>query len=365
MMDNFDHKHYVPLLRARMGELNALAELGTPSRAKMTPLFDIPGLQWDYEKEAPAKPIDEHIPGIAGKIQKVWGDATCFIDLLEVDGELMVSGTHPLMVLFQEASELGMSAIPVVGIQRSTKYLNSVRDVIRRSQRGVCIRVDNNDLENPGALSNGLNELLSFLGLTRQQCDLIFDLKFIMPETRGPLVFAMNTILSLLPGIEAWRTLTLAGSSFPDSLMNVPSGTLYQLPRVEWDLWTTIVNRGGVPRLPTYGDYAISNPSPSGEGVDPRIMRMSANLRYTLDNSWLLLKGRNVRDHGYEQFRDLCRMLVESDGLFKGKDFSWGDNYIYEAAMNAGGPGNATTWRKVGTSHHLAQVKHQLANLFG
>lgn len=363
-MNPFDYKHYVPMLRARMGELSAIAELGAPSRAVMTPLFDIPGVAWDYEKEAPSKTIDEHLPGFARKIQKAWGDSMCYIDLLEVDEELMSSGEHPMTFLFQEASEAGMSAVPVVGLQRSARYLNSVRDVVRRNQRGVCVRVDNNDLENPGALSNGLNELLAFIGLDRQQCDLIFDLKYVMPETRGPLVFAMNTILSLLPGIEAWRTLTLAGSSFPDSMMNVPANTPYQVPRVEWEIWTSIARRGGVPRIPTYGDYAITNPSPTGEGVDPRIMRMSANLRYTLESSWLLLKGRNVREHGYDQFRDLCRILVESDGLFKGRDFSWGDNYIYDAAMNAGGPGNATTWRKVGTSHHLALVKYQLANLF-
>lgn len=363
-MENFDHKHYVPLLRARQGEFAALNELGAPSRAVMTPLFDIPAAQWDFDTDAPARPMEQHLPGFVEKIRKSWGDSLCFVDLLELDGETMPGGVHPVTYLFQEFSPLGMLSIPVVGIQRSSAYLNAVRDVIRRDKRGVCIRVDNNDLENPGTLSNGLNDLATYLDLKREQCDLIFDLKTLSPETRGPMVFAMNTILSLLPGIDKWRTLTLAGSSFPDSMMDVPQHTFHQLPRVEWEIWTAIVTRGGVPRLPTYGDYGVSSPSASGEGIDPRMMRMSANLRYTLDNTWLLLKGRNVRDHGFEQFRDLCRLLVGSQH-FKGQDFSWGDNYIHEAAQNAAGPGNASTWRKVGTSHHLALVKHQISTLFG
>ena len=364
MMEKFDHKHYVPLLRARQGEFGALSELGPPSKAVMTPLLDIPAAQWDFENEAPARPLELHLPGFAEKIRKAWGDSPCFVDLLEVDGEFMPGNVHPVSFLFQEFSLFGMATIPVVGIQRSSGYLSAVRDVVRRDKRGACIRVDNNDLENPGTLSNGLNDLLTYLGLKREQCDLIFDLKALSPETRGPLVFAMNTILSLLPGIEQWRTLTLAGSSFPDSMMDVPQNTFHQLPRVEWEIWSAIATRGGVPRVPTYGDYAVSSPSAGGEGIDPRMMRMSANLRYTLDNTWLLLKGRNVRDHGFEQFRDLCRMLVESDH-YKGQDFSWGDHYIHGAALNAQGPGNASTWRKVGTSHHLAMVKHQLSTLFG
>lgn len=361
----FDHKHYVPILKARMGELGALTELHLEAKGSLTPMLSIPALPWDFEKEEPTKSIDEYIPGFATKIHRAWGDGLVFIELAEVDGEILQGDRHPATVVFDEAEGLGLSAVPVLGLQRSPRYLQSAREVIKKQKRGACIRVDNSDLENPGALSNGLNELITYLGLQRAECDLIFDLKFVMPETRGPLMFAMNTILSLLPGIEAWRTLTLAASSFPDSMMNIPSFTFHEAPRVEWDIWTSMVTKGGIPRLPTFGDYAISNPSPSGEGIDPRIMRMSANLRYTLDRTWLLLKGRNVRDHGYEQFNELCRRLVDAGDLFKGPQFSWGDKYIHDAAANAGGPGNATVWRKVGTSHHLAQVTHQIATLLG
>jgi hypothetical protein len=361
----FDYKHYVPILKARMGELGALAELDPIAKGAITPLLSIPALPWDFEKEEPTKKVDEYIPGFAGKIHKSWGDRRLFLDLAEVDGEILQGDRHPVTVVFDEANELGLSGVPVIGLQRSTRYLQSVREVVRKDKRGVCVRVDNSDLENPGALNNGLNELLTYLGLQRSECDLVFDLKYIMPETRGPLMFAMNTILSLLPGIEQWRTLTMAASSFPDSMMNIPAYTFHEVPRVEWDMWTSMVTKGGIPRLPAFGDYAISNPSPSGDGIDPRIMRMSANLRYTLDRTWLLLKGRNVRDHGYEQFNELCRLLVNADGHFKGPEFSWGDKYIDDAAKNAGGPGNATVWRKVGTSHHLAMVTTQIANLLG
>lgn len=361
----FDHKHYVPMLRARLGELGALAEASGDVRAAMTPLLSIPALPWDFETDAPAKSIDQHIPGFAAKIHKAWKTGRVFIDLAEVDGEIFPDGRHPATVFFDEAATAGLVSVPVVGLQRSPRYTESVRTVINQQGRGACIRVENSDLENPGALSSGLNGLTTYLGLHRGDCDLIFDLKAVTPDTRGPVVFALNTILSLLPGIEEWRTVTVTASAFPESMMNIPPHTLYQVPRVEWELWTSIASRGGLPRIPTFGDYAISHPSPASDGIDPRIMRMSANLRYTLDRSWLMLKGRNVRDHGFEQFNELCRMLVNSDGLFMGADYSWGDAYIDRAAQGTDGPGNATKWRQVGTSHHLAVVTKQIASLLG
>ena len=113
-------------------------------------------------------------------------------------------------------------------------------------------------------------------------------------------------------------------------------------------------------RVPSFGDYAVNYPEETF--VDPRIMRMSANLRYTLDSEWLILRGRNTRQFGFEQFRDLCSSLVMKSE-FAGPSFSAGDKFIDDCAQGSTGPGNATVWRRVGTSHHLTHVSNQIANL--
>ena len=93
-------------------------------------------------------------------------------------------------------------------------------------------------------------------------------------------------------------------------------------------------------------------------------MRPSASVRYTANEYWLVLKGRNLRDHGYEQFHDVCRELIEKLE-YSGRSFSWGDGYIDDCANEIAGTGNLTTWRKVGTSHHLAFVLRQISTAFG
>jgi hypothetical protein len=111
-------------------------------------------------------------------------------------------------------------------------------------------------------------------------------------------------------------------------------------------------------RIPAFGDYGIQHPEP--EELDPRIIRMSASLRYTTTDSWLIAKGRNVRDFGFKQFGTICRKLRRR-AEYSGAGFSWGDNYISECGQGRETSGNATTWRQIGTNHHLAFVVNQIA----
>ena len=115
-----------------------------------------------------------------------------------------------------------------------------------------------------------------------------------------------------------------------------------------------------IKRVPSYGDYAIGHPDLVE--IDPRVMQMSANLRYTGDDHWVVVKGRSVRKYGADQMHDLCEQLVAHPS-YAGAHFSWGDEWIAQCSQRAGGPGNAEAWRRAGTNHHLTMVIHQLSNL--
>ena len=165
----------------------------------------------------------------------------------------------------------------------------------------------------------------------------------------------------MVPQVAAWRQVVLAAASFPEDLSEVDAATVSTLPRREWELWSMLQRRPKLlPRQDfVFGDYGIAHPVP--RELDPRTMRMSASIRYTTPDSWLVIKGRNVRQYGFEQYFDLCRALVNRPE-YNGADFSWGDAYIAKCAERVSGPGNATTWRKVGTNHHLTLVARQIAN---
>ncbi len=141
---------------------------------------------------------------------------------------------------------------------------------------------------------------------------------------------------------------------------NFPSEAESTTPRAEWFLWEALTNHPeAIPRLPTFGDYAVQHPLLPD--FDPRMMKFSAAIRYATPTGWLIVKGRNVQDHGAEQYRGLCRTLM-GRAEYRGRGFSWGDDYIHRCANGEVGPGNQMTWRRVGTTHHIATVTEQLAS---
>lgn len=226
---------------------------------------------------------------------------------------------------------------------------------------GACIRLELEDFTRPASMPAALAGLLAAIGTTPGNTDLILDLKGRSADELVSMTLLVPTLIASIPSVTQWRTLTLAATGFPSDLTQIPTASDSKILRTEWGIWLSLrATQGDLPRLPTFGDYAISHPVPTE--VDPRLMRMSANLRYTTDVEWLILKGRNVRDHGYDQFNGHCRTLLQRPE-YNGPSFSWGDEYIFHCSEGVEGPGNATKWRQAGTSHHLTFVVWQIANL--
>jgi len=358
----FGHRHYVPILKAKDGEYGALQTLPPTVHRAITPLLEIPPIDWDYAADRPKKTIDQHLKKVGQKIERAWsGRGRLFVDLpLWIPAsERMMDGRHPLEFVFTSLRMRGIEAIPVIDLLRPAEYLSACREIIAEDQRGVCARIHPDDLVGSDGVDDAIGSVLETVGTDIRSADLVLDLRALTPDE--PMdVGGLVEIAERLPRLSRWRTFTVAATSFPRNLAGLPPSDFSLIPRGEWDLWENLV-RGSrlIDRLPTFGDYGISHPEPSE--VDPRIIRPSASIRYTHDSCWLVPKARNLRDYGYDQFHEVCEALVRRTE-YAGRQFSWGDNYIYDCAARRVGTGNLTTWRKVGTSHHLAFAVRQLAS---
>lgn len=365
-MYRYKHKHYVPILKWRQAEQESLKEVLTPEgsmippKIKITPLIEIPPIAWDFINEKPAKTIDQHLSKVPEKLLKTWKSSLpIYLDMsLILPDERMKDGRHPLEYLFGEVRSRGGKIIPVTGLSRDDAYQKAVRGVIFSEQSGVCMRLKDEEFENDD-LEINLRRTLISLGVKKDSdVDIVLDYADITGENIRRLIRSIIGTIGEVDRIGKWRTLTFAASSFPRDLSAIPSNTSEVIPRKEWEAWKSIIS-SGVPRKPSFGDYAIQHPEPVE--VDPRIMMMSASVRYTIENEWLILKAKSVRRHGSEQYHQICKALV-SDPRYYGEMFSWGDYQIWKCAKKLTGPGNATTWRKVGTSHHFNVVSSQISS---
>ena len=345
----FGHKHYVPILKGKRAEFPAASHL--KNKANVTPLFE----------SIPSKPPDD-VPKQASK--SGWpATAPYFVDLLFFDDDGGASNAPPLSAVvtcLNAAKAKGQRAIPVTGTGRSPAYQRAVKK-FADAERGVAIRLIADDFEDEGDLATALDSLAKFIGLTPSSIDLIVDLGSVADQNPAVIAQLHRANLSVIPTITAWRTLTVATGAFPVSLAPLTRDAWNRLVRIDWQAWLKLVSGTKKPdRLPAYGDYAIAHPGLPPEGQ----ATILAQLRYTIQNEFMIWKGKNAikTPNGFGQFLSICTDLV-SRPEFRGATFSDGDQEIQGKATNGGSPGNAETWRNIGTNHHIETVLDQIANL--
>jgi hypothetical protein len=350
---------YVPILWAKDGEYGALRQLSAGVKACVTPLLEMPPIPWDYVNDRPAKSIDQHVLKTADKIQKAWGaEQTLWLDFEWINpAERLIDGSHPVTYVFETARARGLKLVPVVTPARDDAYQAAVSSIARTDGRGVCFRVYPDDLQS-GDLNERLNRLRKSLPAAPRSVDLLIDLRQVASGAVDDAAASVVEALGSLQEPNDWRSLVVAGTGFPDTLAGMNQQDSTRVTRTEWFLWQRLRRRARLRRAPAFGDYGISSPAPPE--VDPRVMKPSASVRYTAQQDWVVFKGRNLKDHGYDQFHDVCRRVLRAPE-YSGNDFSWGDRYIADCASRLVSRGNLTTWRKVGTSHHLAFVVDQLS----
>jgi len=327
-----------------------------------TPLIEIPGLGWDFEEKKEKKTIDGLLSDFAlKKIYKKWGSSPCFVDLnLIPPAERMENGVHPIRFIFNELRAIQCIAVPVTGLLRDEEYQREIKAASVKDKKGICLRITIEQAAK-SSFKEELDGLLSKLGIPTSDCDLVLDLgapSFVPPEGFSMVIQA---IVSKLPYLNGWRTFTIMSTSFPETMAVVKKGGEI-VPRYEWKLYKMLISdlRKAKLRLPAFGDYAISHPKVLE--LDMRLVKPYATIRYTIDDSWYIVKGENVREHKYEQYRELSKKVLISR-YYCGSTFSWGDEYIQQCA-NGGKTGNLTMWRQVGTNHHIEKVTRDIASFY-
>jgi hypothetical protein len=292
------------------------------------------------------------------RLSEAWAGREAMVDLQHVpSGERTLSSpSHIVSRFFMSAREAGLPLVPVTGPERDTAYQAAVREVVATDRGGACIRIRADDFLARDL--SGLDELLADLGLKANDAHLVLDLGAVVEGVPRYLAATVERALRELPMARDWRSLTLTATGFPRYLGELGHG-IDEVPRHEWALWRAMPS--DLPRRPTFGDYAVANPNV--EELDPRTIKLSASIRYTSDERWIVARGRNIQQYGAGQYRDLSRLLMSARNVYKGADFSAGDRFIRDCAEGNEGVGNATTWRWVGTNHHLTFVARQLATV--
>jgi len=354
----FGSFHYVPILKAAKGEFQALRSLSPDLRSDITPLFDVINPPFDWKIERPKCSWEVHLERVVGGIRTAWPErGSLFIDFPEMElTDRTSNGCHPLICAFGFIREAALRVIPCMGLDRDTAFLKAVNQVTAKDKLGVCIRLKSDDLEDMGGIGARLARLQDSLHVNVTQTDLMIDFGYLPDSALNRSIALIFQLLEILREIVAYRTFTVTATGFPDSLSDIKVRSIGHLKRTEWILWKTITTSRVLGRLPTFGDYGICGPDFAH--VDPRKIKSTANIRYTLSDEWLIVRGGAVR-RAFGQFHDLASALIARPEFF-GTSFSSADDWISRCARKLEKPGSLCTWRQIGTNHHMTVVVNQM-----
>lgn len=341
---------YVPILKWKRGERTAIQQLTGEIKDKIRPLFVI----------LPDKEADTFI----AEVIKVWGrDRPFYMDFHPnfLEDDLAINDF--LKSLFEEMEGSKIQFIPVLSSVRDNNYIQIIKDNISLVTNGIALRVYADDLD---TFKKTVESLANTTEIENDCIDVIIDLAHLtFPD--GVLKALQGIVNRLIAEVKplGFRSITVSGWSFPETLSGFTKNQITPLLRREWILWKEI-NKNH-PEV-VFGDYGVDDPY---DVIPDQRVTIIPTIRYTQGDFWQIVRGeRNPKaPYDYSQFHFLCKLLITEKAIYCGEHFSWADKYINDCACKicsgtGCNHGNLETWVKIATNHHLTYVISQLSNPF-
>lgn len=338
---------YAPVLRAKDGELTALAQLSPFARTLVRPFLDIP----------PAKqgdPVDQHLADVVKKLAEGWGTRDpVFIDLFQYGPEERTSdGLHPAKFFFECARQKRLKFIPVTGplsVRGPTReYIDAVSEAAALDHLGHAIRLPFERFVTSARLISSIDDSLSEGGLRPHDADLILDVGGIerLPESEQSLQVLSITLREAVRAAAQYpfRSITIVSSN--NQNVGVKQGKYLEvIPRLELRVWRILAEEMN-PKNLIFGDYSVisaNQSDPDGPVIAPARVRISSATHY------YLYKGKP------SESRLISRQASESHA-FADLPECWGKAAIRRAGSGASGSGNPTDWVARDINVHIEQT---------
>jgi len=325
---------YIPLLKAKAGEVEALGNLTAAARTRILPLIHIG---------------ETLSPKFGQKFAVAWGSRS-----VGVDGSfnLTKSGsTTAYQQLVQTLRQAGTPAIPSVNPADPPAYTAAVSSL--KDQNGLVLKTNLTNLI-------GSPAWVAQQGWNLQEIDLVIDLKSIAGV--DPQMLSGYVLSVLQQGAQAlapFRSITLAASAAPKDHGSLNRG-INRVPRGDWLLWQNTVTFS--PLRLDYGDYATGHPDLT-EPPGAAMANATVSARYSLDAEWLIIKGRSTGGaHGLPMASQYSSHAntISNDPNFGGVNGCWADNSVLHAASGGTGMGSRQKWAEISANRHISLVADRL-----
>lgn len=325
---------YIPLVRTKAGEAEALGALSAAARVKTFPLVNMTAT-------IPVTFLPNMIQRMAGRP-------------IALDGSYNFAQTGTaaaFTALFNGLLNGGVPVIPAITYLPMPAYLAAVNNVLNAN--GLVLHISLADLPTAAAW-------VAAQGWHHGSVDLVVSAGGVSDHNPVQLGgYVQNVLNNYIAQNHPWRTVTLHSHSAPRDHANLPAGRSL-VPRRDWLLWQNVA-----PNVPFTLDYSDScHVHPSLEEVPGYAMaRATVSVRYAIDDFWIVRKGVATTGQNGQpmslQYRQHAQALV-AEPQFDQLVGCWGDQRIQHYAVTPGGTGGRSQWAAVLLNRHVSLVADRL-----
>lgn len=344
---------YVPALRMKAGELQGLRDLANDVAAGVLPRLIVPPAGERDDTTQLQLFEGRSLPDISSPLNSHWRGREVLVEATHLAAEYNRDDIEQwLPGMFDRARASGSMPIPLVQmrdlIAGDVVCYQACIDRSADLQFGIVI--SSSDIDDQEALSKTLHAL-TCLGLSAQNCLVIADFHDADLSLPGIVAPIIGAALEALQVLAPWKQVVFQGTNYPEK--NPADEKLSCLvARSEWSAWKQAVafDPSTADHL-LFGDYAADCATlVFGKGGGSPIR----HYRYATRDDWYVARGASSGTHD-EVMREVCQRILNS-GHFAGREFSSADDFIFLTAKGRAGPGSATTWRAINTTHHITRV---------
>lgn len=341
---------YVPILKWKKGEQEALSHLDPVQRQLITPLIEV------VDAAEPVKIVDD--------LDKCF-EHPVFLDTFYVE-EYDIS---ILKSTIEEFKSRGREIYPVLYFDNLSGDFSTISSCTSR----VAVRMPVPEpIEGPTYF-----ELFKEIERNKTNhpdisIDLILDLEVIDDVSASVYFHATKDLLeNHLLNKGFYDRIIIAVTSFPENLQSVPKSGSEEYKRLDFLLYTKVAGSSKLVEIRNriiLSDYGVTKFSDSEIDFSKLRYGILPKVRYTTAKMYWVLKGeKDIKTRVMiKSYIDLAKEIIHSPKYY-GENFSFGDKDIMERAfgLNKKGPGGNKDWVTIAANHHISVVIEQLSNLLG
>lgn len=336
---------YVPILKWKKGEQEALKNLTAQERSKIIPLLEIV----DYQEP------DTIFENVTNSF-----DGPVYIDTA-IAGE---DDRDYLILILDEFNKGEKTAYPVLYFNDFDESEDFITSIVDR----LAVRISlPEDIDGEGYKSI-FQRIKDFYTKHNTLFDIILDLDIISEKADANKQFreVKDVLNQYLLNQKFYNSIIISSTSFPKNISSIPAGENASYIRYDIKLFLKLLEYPQYEKLKLiFSDYGVTKFTETDLDFSKMKHRPLPKVKYTTNDNYIVLKGaRNTSTRA--MIRDYSSMAKEvvSSSYYFGNDFSFGDNYLYEKANKlTKGPGGPANWVTAVANHHIAVVVAQLSKI--